>query len=323
MQAQTHQEPEREAEKKPWPLGCIVGGGLAILLLLAAGGVVGIGVYRYLDSAKNKEPVVAQAPPTTPTERSTRRGGIREIKDAIGEDEPDSSKEDRPKTEPADPVTKPGDKPADTPRKPEPKLTPEERDLVPLLARLKSGTAEDRVEAANKLAQMGKKAQPAARALCEAATDPSQKVSRAALVALEKVYPELQQPIFVLLIDDQAANHVTALAKLDELGDKAKPGTPVVVHQIEKCQALLKEQLEGRGRTAWGAQTLFQVIEHNMQTLVKIGADEPETVKLLTDLTKFRTENPVFFGRRNRNGLYTIAFPFSLRSRRATGQCRG
>src|SRR5262249_31763554 len=61
--------------------------------------------------------------------------------------------------------------------------------LRPVVARLKSGTPDDRAKAAEELASLGEKAQPAARALCEAALAPSPEVSRAALKALKKVHP--------------------------------------------------------------------------------------------------------------------------------------
>ncbi len=158
--------------------------------------------------------------------------------------------------------------------------------LRPAVARLKGGTTEEKIKAAEELAGLGEDAKPAARALCEAALDPSQRVARAALLALEKVQPDLHRPVFVFLVDEAAANHLKEIGKLALLGDQGKPAVPVVFHQIKRCQEQLEESVsKGGGR--WGSQTLVQVITAHMQTLTKIASDDPQVVKTLIDLTKY------------------------------------
>src|SRR5262249_23110313 len=94
-------------------------------------------------------------------------------------------------------------------------------ELRAVAARLRSGTTEERVKAAEQLAEMGEKALPAARVLCEVALEPSQKVSRAALAALEKIHPDLHKSAFILVVNDEkAANHLKALADISLLGDQ-------------------------------------------------------------------------------------------------------
>jgi len=159
------------------------------------------------------------------------------------------------------------------------------RELRSLVAKLKSGATEERVKAAAALADMGEKAMPAARALCQAATDPSQKVARAALQALEKVNPDLQQPVFVLVVDEKAANHEQALAKLGSLADQGKPALPVLLHEIKVCT----EQLTGPN-ARWGQSTLIKVITRAMVALVKTAPDDPHAVKALIDLSKLTTQ---------------------------------
>jgi hypothetical protein len=160
--------------------------------------------------------------------------------------------------------------------------------LRPVVARLKGGATEERIRAAEELAGLGERAAPAARALCEVAMHPSQKVSRAALQALEKVAPDLHEPVFVLLVDNAANNHLQALTKLGLLGDQGKPAVPVVFHQIKKCQ----EQLEDRA-APWDQQTLIEVITKNLETLPKIAPEDRQVVKTVTDLTRFETQRPV------------------------------
>jgi hypothetical protein len=108
---------------------------------------------------------------------------------------------------------------------PQPKREPKQRreeanlprELQPHVAQLKSGNTEERIKACMALEDLGEKAQPATRALCDAALSTSQKLSRAALKALEKVNPEIQKPVFILLVDEKAINHKDALRKLSAL----------------------------------------------------------------------------------------------------------
>src|SRR5207249_5518063 len=127
------------------------------------------------------------------------------------------------------------------------------------------------------------------RALCEIALQPSAKLSRGALQALEKVHPDLHQSVFVLLVDDKAGNHRQAITKLALLGELGKPAVPVVFHQIRKCQ----EQLSNV-QSRWGQPTLVTVITDHMKMLPKIAAEDPQVVKMMIDLTRFATPEPLF-----------------------------
>jgi HEAT repeat protein len=168
-------------------------------------------------------------------------------------------------------------------------------ELRPLVAQLKTGTTEERLKAAAALAELGEKAQPAAGALCEAALSPSQKVSRAALDTLAKVHPELQKPVFVLVVDEKAANHLDALRTLSTLSEQGKPATSVVLHEIKRCQELLNDP-----RARWTAPTLLQVTGESMKTLPKIAADDPQALRTIIDLTKFSLTGTTTIRRKNR-----------------------
>src|SRR5262249_27794606 len=185
--------------------------------------------------------------------------------------------------------------------------------LRPVVARLKSGTPEERAKAAEELANLGEKAQPAARALCEAALSPSQKVSRGALEALKKVHPDLHEPVFVLLIDEKAENHQQALAKLSLLGDQGKPAVPVLLHQIKKCQELLAGE-----RARWQRQELIDVTVLNAQTLVKVAQEEPVAAKTLVDLTTFTLKTQVAV--RGKHRFHATKTPFRDEGVRLLGE---
>jgi hypothetical protein len=163
------------------------------------------------------------------------------------------------------------------------------------MARLESHDEEERVRAADALADLGSKGRPAARALCEAALDPSEQVSHAALRALEKVHPDLYEPVLILRIDENALNHRQALLKLGQQAEQAKPALPVLFHRIKKCQ----EQLTGvpiqglRAQAAWGQPTLVQIIDLLMQTLPKVAPEDPEVVQFISELTKLSLPSAV------------------------------
>lgn len=184
----------------------------------------------------------------------------------------------------------------DTTAKPKPRT--EEEGLSPelqaVVSRLKRGTTEERLKAAAELAEMGEKAQPATRALCEVAMSPSQKVAHATLEALEKVNPEIHKPVFILIVDEKADKHLEALHKLSLLGEQGKPATTVVLHEIKRCRELFNDP-----QARWGLARLIQVTEESMKTLPKIAADDPQALKTIIDLTKF-TMVPVVVPTRRR-----------------------
>jgi hypothetical protein len=130
------------------------------------------------------------------------------------------------------------------------------------------------------LASLGEAALPAARDLCEAALDPSQKVARAALQALEKVHPDLQRSVFVLLVDDNAENHVRAFAKLGQLGEAGNPAVPIILFIIRTHLEHLTN-LDER----WD-YTRAQLVASCMEVLPRIAPEDPEVVKVLIGLTK-------------------------------------
>jgi len=161
-----------------------------------------------------------------------------------------------------------------------------EVDEVALLAdKLKVGTPEDKTAGVQALAALGDKARPAASALCLVAIDSNKELARAALQALEKVNPELYDPVFTLLVDGQAANHRKAIAKLRNLGDKAKPAVPVMIYQIQKCGKDLSDVLTRKGR-GWDIQTLIQVIADHLVVLTAIGPESPQVVAIIADTTR-------------------------------------
>jgi HEAT repeat protein len=168
------------------------------------------------------------------------------------------------------------------------------RELQPLVARLRTGATAERVKAAEELAALGDKGAPAARALCEAALHPISKVSRSALKALEAINPDLHQPVFVLVVDDKAANHLQAITKLGLLGDQAKPALPVVLHQIKKCE----EQLIST-RSGWAQPTLITVTLDLIKALPKIAPEDPSVLRTMLEATKFSMPRDVFIQTRS------------------------
>jgi hypothetical protein len=156
--------------------------------------------------------------------------------------------------------------------------------LVSLITRLTKGTTEEKIAAAEKLADQGERAAAAAEALCRVAVEPNKEISRAALSALEKVAPSLYEPVFTLLIDGQASNHRRAIASLYRLGPKASAALPVLRHRTRECLEELETDF-GRSTLGWSRDTLAQVVTDLLMTMPVVAPQSPEMVQTLIDAT--------------------------------------
>ena len=258
---------------------------------------------------------------TTPNQRKTSKPAKKKEKTSPKND-PDKVKVETPPPEekvppPEEKKQSPEEKvPPLEEKKPPPeekKLPPEEKKQPPIklepkgeldqfIVRLTTGTDEEKVKAADELALLGEKARPAARALCQASLSPNKAVSRSALQAIEKVAPELHDAVFTLVVDGQAVNHRKAIAALSIQGTKAKCTLPVMLHQIQKCQKDLKNQVEGRfGKkgfesSAWGSPTLVIGLSTDyLVTLPEIAPEEPDVVKAIVQTTRISFEGHMGF----------------------------
>jgi len=106
--------------------------------------------------------------------------------------------------------------------------------IATLTQKLKGGDLPGRVAAARELAKLGKAAQPATRALCEMATEPSDDIRSEALEALEKVAPSLYPHAVTLLVDKQVPKQTRAVQLLARMGDEARPAVPLILHHLKK-----------------------------------------------------------------------------------------
>jgi hypothetical protein len=299
---------------------------VSLLAVFVTGGLFGFGVYYYLDSQKKtggspggdsyaQASVRTEEPSHLLREPTPPRDTPEEAKPAPAATDPPPPREEAPPTprnEERPPKKEESPPPAreEPPTRTEPKPPREgpilPRELRPLVARLNSGTMEERVKSAADLAALGDKARPAVGALCDAAASPSQEVSRAALEALEKVNPELYKPIFVLLVDEQAVNHRAALTTLAALGEQGKPATPIVLHEISRCRALFADP-----SARWGLNALIQVTNDSMKTLPKIAADDLQALSAIIDLTKLSLPNPTQIRtKKGRFGVTITTSPF-------------
>jgi hypothetical protein len=164
--------------------------------------------------------------------------------------------------------------PADrTPRRTPPPKT----ELDRLIEQLKTEKTDDRVAAAERLRKMGEKARPAARALCEAIVSSSEPLRRAALEALEKVDPTLYKQVVLLVVDENAYNHVQASNALAAMGAEGAAAVPVLLAHAKKVSATnyLNESM----------------LIADIAALAKLGAGESAVVELFKELTKFQKAN--------------------------------
>jgi hypothetical protein len=180
--------------------------------------------------------------------------------------------------------------------KPFPADSGQPSDLEPLVTRLKRGTTEEKIQAAEELARLGEHAKPASRALCDAALGSSEKLIQAALVALEKANSELHQPVLVLLVDSKAENHYQALAKIALLGEQGKPALPVVLFEIKRGLVQLLS-----GQQSLNQPALIQVVLHSMEVIPEIAPEDMEALKTLITLTRLRTNNEIWVSQSGRS----------------------
>jgi HEAT repeat protein len=169
------------------------------------------------------------------------------------------------------------------PAKPDPRPGPEDRGLGPKLAKLvrdlKSERSADRIRAAEQLGKLKEEAKPAARALCEAATASEESVRQAALEALEKVHPRLYKPVSTLLVDNDAGNHLQAALDIKGMGEDGRAATPVVHAHLRRYRRPGDEGMFWRGGG--------ELILGDMAALRAIAPDEPNTVKVMIELTTY------------------------------------
>jgi len=125
-------------------------------------------------------------------------------------------------------------KPADT--------KPEEvdKEYLPLVKQLKERDAKVRAKAATELGEKGEAAASTATALCDAIMDTSPRVTQAALVALEKVRPDLYKYLSVIVLDKSRTRRFEAIAELGGIAEKATPTKKILLAQLRAESVTLK-----------------------------------------------------------------------------------
>ncbi|HJT78376.1 MAG TPA: hypothetical protein VJ739_14325 [Gemmataceae bacterium] len=97
--------------------------------------------------------------------------------------------------------------------------------LKTYMSSLRSRNFSERLKAAEGIGELGPKAKPARRALCEAMLDPNQRVRTAAADALKRVDPEMAE----LAISIYVNFSVEAIGKAGQLKEDGEPLTPLVL----------------------------------------------------------------------------------------------
>jgi hypothetical protein len=162
-----------------------------------------------------------------------------------------------------------------------------DEDEIKTLARdVKSGKTEAKLRATEKLGQLGPKAAEAAKELCDALLDPNPKVSDAAIHALSRVRPDLAKPLLVVLRGGDQ-NRIAALKELGELGGEAEPVAYVLVRTLASSVV----------RDKTGRQFVYAGDEMIFATVLKIGLEDPEAVKLLKAIAGRDTKSTAYRAR--------------------------
>jgi hypothetical protein len=193
---------------------------------------------------------------------------------------------------PPEPAVKAKEPPAEQPAKDKVPA-----DIQALIVKLRTGSNEKKVGAAEAIGARGEAASGAARALCEAATSPVKDVSRSALQALEKVAPHLHEYVFTMIVDNQAANHRKAITALRRQEDKAKPCMPIMLFEVKKCLADLVMQFQkGQGSIGWGSDTLMNVISETMNAIPAIAPEDPNGLAIIIEAGALIIQQTDFLG---------------------------
>jgi HEAT repeat protein/DNA-directed RNA polymerase subunit M/transcription elongation factor TFIIS len=175
-----------------------------------------------------------------------------------------------------------GKKKKDETEKDEPTELPTDKVVARLMKDLKSGKTTDRVRAAKELAKLGKAAEPAARAVCEALLDKNETVQQAAIEALESIQPKLVKPLLTLLKDKGGSNHFQATWEIGNMGSEAKVAIPVLIWHLKYG---LKKLNPGDN---------VNICANGIRTLGKIGQGDPQAVKVLIEIASSTTTTEDF-----------------------------
>jgi HEAT repeat protein len=150
--------------------------------------------------------------------------------------------------------------------------------IAKLVRELRSDRPANRIRAAEELSRMKEKARPAARAICEAATDTDESVRQAALEALEKVQPALYEPVLTLMVDGGRNNQARAARIIEQMGEDGKPATPVLLAHLRLHPAVA-----------------------DIKALRVVASDDPATAVLLLELMTYGGQRPSDEGWQIRN----------------------
>jgi hypothetical protein len=201
--------------------------------------------------------------------------------------------------------TEPTDKGRPAPRKPEEKKpreappaktqpdTATDSELDRLVRGLRAESPAERVRAATELGKLKERGRPAARALCEAAVDPSEAVRQAALEALEKVRPDLYRHVLVLLVDADPYKNTQASGALQAMREDAQAAAPMLLAHLRWHGGPPRATRD----TIFGVkQPRWDLARADIAALTKLDPTNPEFVKLLTDLSGPLPANTPFYG---------------------------
>jgi hypothetical protein len=116
-------------------------------------------------------------------------------------------------------------------------ISPETKAIIKTaIGYLKDKKADDRIKGADMLGELGVKAKTARRDLCAALMDKNAKVQTAAADALKRVDSTMAEAALKIYINGDAE----AITKLESLGTKAEPLTPLVLEYSKQVAAKSK-----------------------------------------------------------------------------------
>jgi hypothetical protein len=246
-----------------------------------------IGVTAYLGYSANQSPFMAFARPLPndqlqPVEpRNPSHTDKNETPDKKSPTSENGTSKEEPRAKDSPGEKKGGDtpKPDDEKKDDTPKPEPADKSLRDAIRAIENGSEEEQAANAERLAKLGNKARSASRALCVAMARTSGQKRKVFLETLEKVNPDLYEPVVTLLVDEDARNHVAAANKVADLSD-GKDTLPVLLKHIDNTLSLIED----------GHGFHNNLIKADIVAMKKLAPGDPDVVKVFGRIIRWRSQ---------------------------------
>ncbi len=126
---------------------------------------------------------------------------------------------------------------------------PVDPEVQRIVENINEGSTKDQLKAIQEAAQLGEKAWHATESLCAGAVSENKEVSRAALLALQKVHPALYSHVRTIATDESTGTRSHAVSAIGQMGREGRGALPAILHELNR-KTNVSECLEALGNIA-------------------------------------------------------------------------